>query len=120
MRGCDTALYCVCNAGATTQFAPCDPPRPSITHWRKRHSSINSAIFMTHGVPAQVPGVLEPVEIFASVTRSDHEPLSEAFAVKIRNAWMQHQANKKPILPIFWRGRGETSLNAANARARQT
>lgn len=110
-------ILLLCNAGATTQTP--HVILHALHHaLGKRHSSINSAIFMTHGVPANVPGVPEPVEVFASVTRPGHDPLSAAFGEKIRDAWLRFQARKRPIR-FYPSPDGNIWLNASNARRRE-
>jgi hypothetical protein len=106
----------LCNAGATTLT-------PAVILYAlhhalgKRHSSINSAIFLTHGVPILMPGVPEPVEVFLPVSRPDREPLPQAFAVKIQNAWIQYQARKQPIR-VYSGMDGNAVSKAANAPTR--
>lgn len=107
----------LCNAGATT-LTPQVILHALHHALGKRHSSINSTIFLTHGVPVQVPGVPEPAEIFLPASRPGREPLPETFAVKIRNAWMQYQARKQPVR-VYSDVDGSEVLNAANARKHQ-
>ena len=89
-------ILVLCNAGATT-LKP-DLILHALHHaLGHRHSSINSAIFLTHGVPVHVPNIPEPVEVFGFVSRENYAPLPEAFASKVQDAWMRHQSRKKPV-----------------------
>lgn len=86
----------LCNAGATT-LTP-EVILNAVHHaLGKRHGSINSLIFLTHGVPAQVRGVPEPVEIFMPASREGHARLPEDFATRIHQAWMRHLARRAPV-----------------------
>ena len=107
----------LCNAGAKT-LTPHVILDTLYHALGKRHSSINSAIFMTYGVPAHVLGVPEAVEIFQPASRLGYEPLPEAFVVKIRNAWMQHLSYKQPVRVYSGVGVSEV-LKAANSRKPQ-
>jgi hypothetical protein len=104
----------LCNAGATT-LTPHMILHALHHALGYRHSSINSAIFMTHGVPANVPGVPEPVEVFVPASRPSHEPLPTAFSEKIRDAWLQFQARTQPVR-FYSVPDGNILSNAANAR----
>ncbi len=107
----------LCNAGATT-LTPHLIVHALHHALGNRHSSINSAIFMTHGVPVYVPSVPEPVEVFSFVKRLHYEPLSENFRIRIQNAWMQHHSRKKTIRVYTHVGEGEL-MNAPNSTIRQ-
>lgn len=61
------------------------------------HASINSAIYLTHGVPAAMPNVPEPVEVFGFANRAGCEPLRKEFSDRIQDAWFRHQSRKKPV-----------------------
>lgn len=103
----------LCNAGATT-LTPHVIVNALHHALANRHSSINSAIFMTHGVPVHVPSVPRPVEVFSFVKRLGYEPLSENFRIRIQNAWMQNQARKKTIR-VYTHVGGSELMNAANS-----
>jgi len=108
----------LCNSGAVT-LTPHIVLHAVHHALGNRHRSVNSGIYVTHGVPAEVAGVPEPVEIFGFFNRSDHQRLPEAFAHKIQHAWMSYQSRNNRLIKLYSGADPSILINATNATRRR-
>jgi len=90
----------MCNAGATT-LTPHFVMHALHHALGKRHSSINSLIYLTYGVPVKMPRLPEPVEFFATLTREGGEPLPPGLGRRIQDAWMRHQSRNGGLVKVY-------------------
>lgn len=84
-------LLVLCNSG--NAFL-----RPDVVFWGlhhalgQRHSSIDWVIYMTCGLPVQLPGLPEPVDLFTQPTRQGYEAMPSELFSRIKDAWMSYVA----------------------------
>lgn len=105
----------LCNAGATT-LTPHFVMHALHHALGNRHSSIDSLIYLTHGVPVQLPGLPEPTEFFATLTREGGKRLPAELGQRIQDAWMRHQSRNGGLVRIYGGRDAEQVYGGKNAR----
>jgi len=105
----------LCNAGATT-LTPHFVMHALHHALGNRHSSIDSLIYLTHGVPVQMPGLPEPTEFFATLTREGGERLPAGLGRRIQDAWMLYQSRNKDFVRVYGGTDPEQIYEGKNAK----
>jgi hypothetical protein len=59
-----------------------------------RHSSIQSVIYLTHGLPCRMAEIDGLVELWVDAYRNEHKSVPRAFLDRMRDAWMEFQASR--------------------------